>query len=69
MSDLSPDDKAIIAEQLRQTIAADRFPLSHRIKALKTVIDNLEPPPLRPELPPLKPPGTPSVLLATKGRG
>ena len=67
MSDLSPDDKAIIAEQLRQTIAADRFPLSPRIKALKTVLDKLEPPAPRPApLPPMKPPGTPSMLLAKK---
>jgi len=61
MSDLSPDDKAIIAEQLRQTIAADRFPLSPRIKALKTVLDKLAPQVPRPEPPPLKPPGTPSL--------
>jgi len=66
MSDLSPDDKAIIAEQLRQTIAADRFPLSPRIKALKTVLDKLEPPAPRAELPPVKPPGEPSMLLAKK---
>ena len=32
---LNPDDKAIIADQLKSVIAADRFRLSPRIKSLK----------------------------------
>jgi hypothetical protein len=39
--DLSDDDKAILAELLRDTIAADRFPLSPRIRRLKAILDKL----------------------------
>jgi hypothetical protein len=44
--------------------AADRFPLSPRVRRRQAILDNLEPPAPRPELPPLKPPGEPSMLLA-----
>ena len=58
MSDLSPDDKAVIAGLLRDTIAADRFPLSPRIKRMRAILNKLDPPVPKPApLPPLKPPG------------
>jgi len=51
------------------TIAADRFPLSPRIRTLKRILDKLAPPPPSPEplLPP-KPPGEPSLALRKKKR-
>jgi len=64
--DLTPDDLDAIAKLLRETIAADRFPLSPRVRRWRAILDKLEPPPPRPEPPPLKPPGTPSMLLAKK---
>lgn len=64
-SELTDSDKAILAEMLRETIAADRFPLSPRIKSLQVILDKLDPPPPRREpLPPLKPPGEPSMVVA-----
>jgi hypothetical protein len=64
MSDLSTDDKATIATLLRDTIAADRFPLSPRVRSWKAILDKLEPPRPRVPLPPLKPPGEPSMVVA-----
>jgi hypothetical protein len=66
--DLSPEDYAAIAALLRDTIAADRFPLSPRVRRMRAILDKLEPPKVRPEPPPLKPPGAPSTLVA-KMRG
>jgi hypothetical protein len=63
---LTGADLATIAELLRETIAADRFPLSPRVRRWRAILDKLEPPPPRPELLPLQPPGTPSMLLAKK---
>jgi hypothetical protein len=67
--DLSDDDKAILAELLRDTIAADRFPLSPRIRRLKAILDKLAPPAPRPEpIPAPKPPGERSMALTRKRR-
>jgi hypothetical protein len=64
--DLSPEDYAAIAALLRDTIAADRFPLSPRVQAWRAILHKLDPPKARPALPPPKPAGTPSMLLAKK---
>jgi hypothetical protein len=62
---LTPDDYATLAALLRDTIAADRFPLSPRVRSLKAILDKLEPPaPKREPLPPMKPPGEPSMVVA-----
>ena len=62
---LSPEDYAAIAALLRDTMAADRFPLSPRVRTWKAILDKLEPPePKREPLPPLKPPGEPSMVVA-----
>jgi len=66
MSDLTDDDKAMIAKLLRETIAADRFPLSPRVRRWQTILDKLEPPAPRSELPPLKPLGQPRMAIAKK---
>ena len=44
-ADLTDADLAAIAKLLRETITADRFPLSPRIRSLKAILDKLEPPP------------------------
>ena len=65
--DLSPEDCAAIAALLRDTIAADRFPMSPRIKRMRAILNKLDPPVPKPApFPPLKPPGQPSMLMAKK---
>jgi hypothetical protein len=65
--DLSPEDYAAIAALLRDTIAADRFPMSPRIKRWRAILNKLDPPAPKPApFPPLKPPGAPSLLRAKK---
>jgi len=67
--DLTDDDKAVLIELLRDTIATDRFPLSPRIKSLKAILAKLAPQPPAPEpFPPPKPPGERSAVLAKKRR-
>ena len=61
---LSPEDYAAIAALLRDTIAADRFPLSPRVRGWRAILHKIEPPAPRRELPPLKPPGEPSMVVA-----
>jgi hypothetical protein len=64
-ADLTDADLDTIAKLLRETIAADRFPLSPRVRRWRgRSSTKLEPPATRPEPPPLKPPGTPSTGLA-----
>jgi hypothetical protein len=59
---------AALAKLLRETIAADRFPLSPRVRRWRAILDKLKPLMPKPGLPPLKPPGTPSMVLAKKRR-
>ena len=67
--DLSPEDYAARAALLRDTIKADRFPLSPRIASLRAILDKLDPPePLPLRHPPLKP-YAPSMFMARSGRG
>ncbi len=69
MPELDDTDKAIVAELLRETIAADRYPLSPRIRALQRVLDKLDPPsPTAEPLPAPKPPGERSMALKKKRR-
>ena len=67
--DLSPEDRAAIAALLRDTIAADRFPLSPRITRMRAILDKLEPPAAPPPLrfPPLRQ-GQPSQFLRKQTR-
>jgi hypothetical protein len=46
MSDLSPDEKGILAEHLK-AVQADRFSLSPRIKRMRSILDKLQPPALQ----------------------
>jgi hypothetical protein len=67
--DLTDDDKTILVELLRETIAADRFPLSPRVRRLKAILVKLDPPAPRSEpIPPPKPPGERSDVLTRKPR-
>ena len=63
MTDLTDADKTTLAAVLRDTIATDRFPLSPRIRRLKAILDKL-PAPKREPLPPMTPPGEPSMVVA-----
>ena len=52
---------------LRETIAANRYPLSPRIRELRAILDKLEPPTRQPEPHPApRPPDQPSLLLAKR---
>jgi hypothetical protein len=65
--ELDEADKAALVALLRETIAADCFPLPPRIRALRTILDKLEPAKPRPEpYPAPKPAGVPSMVLAKK---
>ena len=59
-----PEDYAAIAALFRDTIAADRSPLSPRVRGWKSILDKLESTKPRVLLPPLKPPGEPSMVMA-----
>jgi hypothetical protein len=62
--ELNDRDKAALTAILRATIAADRYPLSPRVRQLRAILDKLEPPPARPEpLPPPRRIGEPSHVL------
>ena len=64
-ADLTEADLATIAALLRETIAADRYPLSPRVQAWRAILDKLDPPAPRPEpLRRMKPVGEPSMVVA-----
>ena len=66
--DLSPEDRAAIAELLRDTIKADQFPLSPRIKRMREILHKIDPPEPEPfRFPPLKQ-GRPSQVLGKQAR-
>jgi hypothetical protein len=43
LPDLTEADRAILAELVRELIAADRFPLSPRVSRLKAILATLDP--------------------------
>ena len=64
--DLSPEDYAAIAALLRDTIKADRFPLSPRVASLRAILDKLDPPEPLPLRHPALKPYAPSMLISGK---
>ena len=59
---LCDEDRAILAELLRDIIERDRFPYSPRIRSLAAILAKLEPPAATAEtLPPPKPIGERSM--------
>ena len=54
---------------LRVTIGADRYPMSPRIRTLRSILAKLEPSAPKAEpIPPPKPPGEPSMALRKGSR-
>jgi hypothetical protein len=66
--DLTDDETAALTRLLTNTIDADRYPLSPRIRALKGILDKIEPPPVREPLPP-KVYAPPRATTARRRRG
>ena len=52
-----------LAAFLREAIAADPYPLAPRWRPIRAVLEKIDPRPARAPLPPLKPPGEPSLVL------
>jgi hypothetical protein len=50
--DLTDDEAAALGRLLRQAIDEDRYPLPPRLAPLRAILEKLEPPKSRPELPP-----------------
>ena len=48
--DLDDIERAALVALLRETIENTRWPLAPRTRALRAILDKLEPPPPRPEL-------------------
>lgn len=66
--DLTEDERAELLRLLRAMIAADRFPLSPRMRCLKAIAAKLDPvPPVEP-FPAPKPAERPRYVLAKKRR-
>lgn len=66
---LTDDERDALIALLRDTIAVDRFPLSPRVRLLKTILAKLEPQQVLPEpYPALKGPGERSMVLTRKRR-
>jgi hypothetical protein len=65
--DLTDEESAALAALLRRTIDADRYPLSPRVRSLQAILDQLEPPPVREPLPPLKVYAPPRVGRRRRG--
>ena len=62
--ELDDSERRALSAELKQIIAADRFPLSPRIRKLQAILDKLDPPAARPQPHPApKPPGEPSAML------
>ena len=66
--DLNDEETAALTRLLTNTIDADRYPLSPRIRALKGILDKIEPPPVREPLPPPKVYGPPRATTARRRR-
>jgi hypothetical protein len=67
--DLTDDDKAILADLLREAIERNRYPMSPRVRAFKAILAKLDPPAPRPEpIPAPKPPSERSMALTRKRR-
>ncbi len=54
--DLADDDKATLADLLRETIERDRFTLLSRVRSFKAILAKLDPPAPRSEPLPLSTP-------------
>jgi hypothetical protein len=68
LRDLTDEELAALIAYVRDKLAAERFPYSPTLRPVKSALAKLEPP-ARPEpMPPPKPIGEPSMLLAKRRR-
>jgi hypothetical protein len=69
MLDLTDEENLALIALLERVIRDDPFPLSPRVRVLKTIMDKLVEPPPGPEpLPPLKVYALPRAVLARRRR-
>jgi hypothetical protein len=67
LPDLTEDERAELVALLRTEIKNTRSPMAPRTRALRSILDKLEPPrPLPEPYPAPKPIGEPSALLAKR---
>ncbi len=52
--DLTDEEIAALVRLLRNTIDADRYPLSPRVQTWQAILDKIEPPPVREPPPPTR---------------
>jgi hypothetical protein len=52
--ELSEEQAALLAKELRGLIDGDRYFLSRRVRTLQEILDMVRPPPVREPLPPLR---------------
>jgi hypothetical protein len=52
--DLSDDEAAALTQELHEIVENDRYPFSHRIRTLRSILAKLRPEPVREPLPPPK---------------
>jgi hypothetical protein len=65
--DLDEDQRDVLIRTLREIVAADRFPLSPRVRCSRQILQQLEPPAASVEpFPPPKAPAEPSRALKPK---
>jgi hypothetical protein len=72
LPDFTPEEYAEIVRLVRSAIEGDRYPLSARVRRLRSILHKLEPPAPKPiPFPAPKPAGTPSLVYAKLrgGRG
>jgi hypothetical protein len=62
--DLTDEERDALAAYLRAGIAADRFPLSPRLRPIKAVLAKLEPPKVVKQPPPLV--GGPEIAISAR---
>ena len=61
-ADFTEDERAALAAFLRDSLAADRFPMAPRWRPIKSALAKIDPQPEPPPLPPLKATGEPSMV-------
>jgi hypothetical protein len=61
--DFTEDERVAVAAFLRDSIAADPYPLAPRWRPIRSALEKIDPSPARQPLPPLKAAGEPSLVL------